>query len=83
MRGKSLGSRTRSNDPFEIARSVLSIGDFAPVAVEFALRRMPARRVRIRDHTVNAVGCQEAIGDTLAKAALVNWITEVVHVNNM
>ena len=73
----ALGAGAEGDTFFEIVGVVLLIRDVAPVAVEFALARPPARRVPLGDDAVDAVGSEEAVVDSLPQAVGVDRIAEI------
>jgi hypothetical protein len=79
--GQVLSDRSRAgsqgDDAFEVLRLVLVVGNGPPVAVPVDHAGPPAGRIPFGDHTVDAVGSEEAVVDALPQAVLVDRVAEV------
>ena len=75
--GDRLGARAQRDDPLEVLRPILVVGNLAAVAVELALARPPAGGVPVGDDAMHAVGREEAVVDALPQAVGVDRVAEV------
>ena len=77
LRAMAFVRASKCHGPLEILGLVFFVGDFSPVAVEFALARPPAHGIVGRDDTMDAIGGKEAVVNSLPQAVGVDRVAEV------
>jgi hypothetical protein len=70
-------TRLERDGALEIDGLILAVGYRPPIAIEVALAGTPAGCVPLGHDTVNPIGREKSVFDTLAQTVGVNWIAEV------